>query len=248
MLAVTEATFTRLVLRAALPTLVCFGARACPARRALLPALAHVAATHRGRLQVATVGVEGAPLLAELWGVAASPTLMVFQHGERQGQVVGFLAAGLLALLADEAAAGAVTGDSFWSPVEERFEDAVMIPLLQAWGFTVQRQVSCALAGRPAAQRGRIDLLVCDPQARPLTLVESKRQIGGAHELGRAAAQASAYAQSLALPSFLVAAPRGLWIYRRDEAGATCVAHHTSLELHQAPEGARQRILGLASP
>ena len=41
---VTEATFARQVLRADLPVLVCFGARACQARRVMLPALESVAA------------------------------------------------------------------------------------------------------------------------------------------------------------------------------------------------------------
>jgi thioredoxin 1 len=246
MLAVTEATFARRVLRAELPALVCFGTRPCPGRRALALALERCAAAQRGRLLVASVLLDRAPLLAEQFGVVASPTLMAFQHGERQGQVIGFIPEGLLQLLADEVAAGAVMGDSFWSPVEERFEDLVLIPLLQRWGFRFERQAPCALAGDLKERRGRIDLLVyAGPQARPLTLIESKRQIRGEQELRQAAAQASAYAESLGLASFVVAAPRGLWIYRRDGERCTCVAHLSSLELHQAPERPRQLLLQL---
>lgn len=246
MLAVTEATFGRQVIRAGLPVLVCFSAQRCPARRALLPALERLAAAYRGRMLVAGVTLERAPLLAGQYGVVASPTLMVFQGGDRQGQVVGFLAEGLLRLLAEEVAGGAVVGDRFWSPVEERFEDAVLIPLLERWGFSYRRQAPCASAGRPTQQRGRIDLLVsAGPQAAPLTLIESKRQIGGDHELRRAAAQAAGYARSLALPSFVVAAPRGLWIYRRDGERSACVAHLTSLEVHEEPERPRRLLLQL---
>ncbi|NTU81001.1 MAG: hypothetical protein HGA45_16740 [Chloroflexales bacterium] len=160
MLAVTEATFTRHVLHAELPVLACFGARRCPARQALRPALTQVAEQYRGQLLVASVLVDHAPLLAEQCGVVASPTLMVFQHGDRQSQVRGFLADGLVRLLADEVVGGAVRGDTFWSPVEERFEDMVLIPLIQRWGCVFQRQVACALPGRPTPQRGRIDLRV----------------------------------------------------------------------------------------
>jgi thioredoxin 1 len=246
MLAVTEATFARQVLRAELPVLICFGAQRCPARRALLPALTRVAAAYRGQLLVASALVDRAPILAEQYGVVASPTLAVFQHGDRQGQVPGFLPEGLLRLLADEVVGGAVAGDRSWSPVEARFEDTVLIPWLERGGFIYQRQVSCAVAGRTKPQRGRIDLLVfADPQARPVTLIESKRQISGDEDLRRAVAQAAGYARSLGLPSFVVAAPRGLWIYRFIGERATCVAHVTGLELHQAPERPQQILLQL---
>lgn len=242
-LRVTEATFTRHILRSEHPVLVCFGTRACPGRQALHPALERVSTGYLGRLQVATVLVDHAPLLAEQYGVVASPTLMVFTHGERQGQVVGFIPEGLLHLLADEVVQGAVTGDRFWSPIEERFEDAVLLPQLQRWGFAVQRQVTCPLPGRNVAQRGRIDLLVYDdPQARPLTLIESKRQISADADLQQAARQATAYARSLALASFIVAAPRGLWSYRSDGETFRCVRHVSSLELHEAPERLHQLL------
>jgi thioredoxin 1 len=246
MLSVTEATFTRRVLRAALPALVCFGAQACPGRLAMRTALERLGAAYAGRLQVASLLIDRAPLLAEQYGVVASPTLMVFQYGERQGQVVGFLNERLLALLADDVAGGAVAGDRFWSPVEERFEEAVLIPLLQGWDLVVERQVACALPGVNRAQRGRIDLLVFDPSAgAPLTLIESKRQIRGDEELRQATQQAGAYARSLALGSFIVAAPRGLWVFAVDGERSRCLRHMSSLELHLAPERFRQLLLQL---
>jgi thioredoxin 1 len=246
---VTEATFARHVLRAELPVLVCFGARACPGRLALRPALERVGAARQGLLLVATALTDRAPLLVEQYGVVASPTLMVFTHGDRQGQVVGFISQGLLDLLADDVIRGAVAGDTFWSPVEERFEDAALIPLLQGWGLGVERQVACALPGANKAQRGRIDLLVYDrPGGPPLTLIESKRQIRGDDDLRQAAFQAAAYARSLALASFVVAAPRGLWVYRCDGGRPRCARHFTSLELHEAPERLRQLLLQLRPP
>jgi hypothetical protein len=242
----TDTTFARHVLRAGLPALVCFSARACPSRPVLLPALERVAATYQGSLIVATALVERAPLIAEQYGVTASPTLMVFQDGDRQGQVVGFIPEGLVGLLADDAAHGAVAGDIFWSPVEERFEDAVLIPLLQRWSLVFQRQAPCVIAGRGGPQRGRIDLLV-HTQGQPLTLIESKRQITSNQDLRQAAAQAAAYARSLALPSFVVAAPRGLWIYRCDDERFACMQHFTSLEVHQAPARPHQLLLQLSA-
>jgi hypothetical protein len=234
------------VLRADLPVLVCFATRPCPGRRALAPALERIALAYAGRLLVASVLVDAAPLLAEQYGVVVSPTLMIFQYGDRQGQAVGFIPAGLVDLLAEEASLGAVAGDMRWCPVEERFEDVVLIPLLQDWGFVFRRQAPCALAGSQAPQRGRIDLLVYEHlHGAPLTLIESKRQIRGDQDLRRAAAQAAAYATALSLPSFVVAAPPGLWIYRHTRGDTRCVAHVTSLELHRAAERPRQILLQL---
>ncbi len=96
--------------------------------------------------------------------------------------------------------------------------------------------------GRGRAQRGRIDLLVyADPSASPLALIESKRSIRGDQELQQAVRQAFGYAQALDLATFLVAAPQGLWGYRRDGPRTRIIRYVTSLGLHQRPE----RILPL---
>lgn len=243
----TESTFGRQVLRADSPVLVCFGARSCPGRRALAPALERLAAAYMGRLRVTTLLLDDAPLLAEQFGVAASPTLMLFAHGERQAQAVGFLPEGLLRLLVDDVLAGVAAGDLFWSPVEERFEETALLPLIAGWGFGVQRQAPCALTG--PALRGRVDLLLFERPGGPaLTLIESKRQIRGESELQAAARQAAGYARSLDLPSFVVAAPRGLWIYKRLGERSQLVRQISSLELHEAPGRVRELLLQLRLP
>jgi thiol-disulfide isomerase/thioredoxin len=246
MITVTEATFARRVLRAELPVLVCFGARACPGRQALRPALERLSAAYDGRLLVAMALLDRAPLLAEQYGLAVSPTLAVFRDGDQQGQAPGFLSPGLLDLLAQDILEGALTGGRLWSPVEARFEEAALIPLFEGWGLSVERQAACPLPGKNRAQRGRVDLLVYEhPDRPPLTLVESKRQIQSEEELLQAARQAAGYARSLAPPSFIVAAPRGLWVYQNVGERSRCVRRVTSLELHQAPELLLQLLLGL---
>jgi hypothetical protein len=117
----------------------------------------------------------------------------------------------------------------------------VLIPLFAQWGWTVQRQAACALGDK---QRGRIDLLVFDhADAQPITLVESKRAIRSAYELQQAVAQAQGYARSLGLPSFLIADPQGIRVYRCDDAQAVCVRQFTSLDVHHSPEQLRRTIL-----
>jgi hypothetical protein len=239
----TEATFTRQVVRAPLPVIVCFGAQRCPGHRAMLPALERIATRYTGTVRVVQVSSDHAPLLIEQYGIHASPSVLVFQDGERQSQVIGFLADGLVDLLAADVAQGLVSGDGFWSPVEARLEDVMLIPLFAQWGWTVQRQAACALGDK---QRGRIDLLVFDnADAPPITLVESKRAIRSAYELQQAVAQAQAYARSFELPSFLIAAPQGIWVYRCDGAQAVCVRQLNSLELHHSPEQLHQLLLSL---
>jgi thioredoxin 1 len=237
----TEATFTRRVLRAPLPVIVCFGAQRCPGRRAMTPSLERIAARYTDTIRVVLVTIDHAPLLVEQYGIHASPSVLVFQDGERQSQVIGFLADGLVDLLAADVAQGLVAGDGFWSPVEAQLEDVVLIPLFAAWGWTVQRQAACVMGD---GQRGRIDLLVFEhADAPPITLVESKRAIRSAYELQQAVTQAHAYAGSLGLSAFLIAAPQGIWMYRCDRAQAVCVRRFTSLDVHYSPEHLRQALL-----
>jgi thiol-disulfide isomerase/thioredoxin len=245
---VTEASFARHVLRAPVPVVVCFGTRACQGRKAMAPALEGVAAAYQGRLEVAMVVVDRAPLVADQYGITASPTLVAFHHGDPQGRVVGFVPSGLVNLFAEDVVRGAVSGDRLWSPVEERFEDAVVVPLLRQWDFTFRRQVPCTTTRGHKQHRGRVDFVVYDhPLAQPLTVVENKRHVRGDQDLQEAAVQAAAYARGLWVPSFVIAAPRGLWVYRRSGEHAVCVRHFTSLELHQKPGLPQQLLLQLRS-
>jgi hypothetical protein len=232
MLTVTEADFGRRVLASPLPALVLFGAPGCPASRALKPLLQELAALHAATLRVASLNVERAAWLAEQFGVAATPTLLVVRDGEIITRVVGYAPIGLLRLLCEQIATGALPPDPFWSPTEATFEDVVVAPLLDRWGLTYVRQAPC-----PAPARGRIDMLVYDrSHDQPLTLFENKRQIASAQALRQAAAQAHAYARALRLPSFVVAAPAGLWIYACIEQRAAELLRLTSLELQEGPD------------
>jgi thioredoxin 1 len=232
LLAVTEADFGRRVLASPLPTLVLFGAPSCPASRALKPLLQELAAVHAATLRVATVNAERAAWLAEQFGVAATPTLLVVRDGDIITRVVGFAPIGLLRLLCGQIAAGALPPDPFWSPTEATFEDVVVAPLLDRWGLAYVRQAPC-----PAPARGRIDILVYDRSLdQPLTLFENKRQIASAHALQQATTQAHTYARALRLRSFVVAAPAGLWIYACVGQRALELRRLTSLELQQDPD------------
>ena len=232
LLAVSEDDFGRRVLASPLPALVLFGAPSCPASRALRPLLQELATLHAATLRVAAVDVERAAWLAEQFGVAVTPTLLVARDGDIITRVVGFAPIELLRLLCEQIATGALPSDPFWSPTEATFEDLVLAPLLDRWGLAYVRQAPC-----PAPSRGRIDMLVYDGSPdQPLTLFENKRQIASAQALRQASAQAHTYARALGLRSFVVAAPAGLWIYACVERRAVELRRLTGLELQQDPD------------
>jgi thiol-disulfide isomerase/thioredoxin len=242
LLTVTEANFGRRVLAAPLPTLVLFGAPSCPASRALKPLLQELAELHAPTLRIASIDAERAAWLAEQFGVTATPTLLVVQDGEIVSRVVGFAPLGLLRLLCEQIATNTLPRDPFWSPVEATFEDVVVMPLLERWDLTCVRQAPC-----PAPARGRIDMLVYERSLeRPLTLFENKRQVASTYALGQASAQAHRYARALGLPSFVVAAPAGLWIYRCAGQRAVEIHRLTILELQEHPDSVPALLRHLA--
>jgi len=229
LLSVTESNFGRYVINSPMPVVALFGSRACPASRALRPLLHELASVYAGSIRFATINAEQAPLLAGQFGLQITPTLIVVQDGEIATRVLGFVSPDLLRLLCEQVASGTLPSEPFWSPVEATFEDVVVVPLLDAWGFTYLRQAAC-----PSPARGRIDFLVYDePDAPPLTLFENKRQLLSELALAQAAAQAHGYARALQIPSFVVAAPAGLWIYDATAKAPVAVRRVTSLELQQ---------------
>jgi thiol-disulfide isomerase/thioredoxin len=231
LLGVSETNFGRAVINSPLPVVALFGSRTCPASRALRPLLRQLASAHAGSIRFATINAEQAPLLAGQFGLQITPTLIVVQDGEIATRVVGYISPDLLRLLCDQVAGGTLPLDPFWLPVEATFEDVVIVPLLDAWGFTYLRQ-----AASPKPARGRIDFLIYDdPAAPPLTLFENKRLIASEQALAQAAAQAHGYARALNIPSFVVAAPAGLWIYASISKAPVAVRQVTSLELQQQP-------------
>jgi hypothetical protein len=238
LLSVTESNFGRAVINAPLPVVALFGSRA------LRPLLIELASTYAGSIRFATINAEQAPLLAGQFGLQITPTLIVVQHGEIITRAVGFLPPELLRLLCDQIAGGTLPPDPFWSPVEATFEDVVLVPLLDAWGFTYLRQAPC-----PAPSRGRIDFLIYDaPAAPPLTLFENKRQLASAYALEQAAAQAYRYARALHIASFVVAAPAGLWVYAATANTPVAVRRITSLELQQQLADVPRILRGLRQP
>ena len=237
LIAVTEANFSQHVLAASTMVIVFFAKRSCPGSRTMAPMLAKLDVVYAEQLRITEINVDTAPHLVEWYSSWAPQTLLIFQHGEVITRVVGFLSEGLLRVLLDQGVRGELLENTLWSPVEEVFEDTVLIPLLQQSGLHFQRQALCVLSRCKIQSLGRFDLLLSDyALEQPISLIESKRQISSEYQLQQAVQQASAYAQALCLRSFVVAAPSGMWIFQRDSTKAHCVREISSLELHHNPE------------
>lgn len=239
---VGESTFAR-HLRAAGPILVLFEAARCDASRALREGVGRIAAQFAGQATVLRVNVERSPLLAEQYGVTATPTILALVDGEELTRMIGFAPDSLVHLLFAQVIAGDLPAGRLWCPVEQAYEDAVIIPLLDAWGWSYGRQVACPRRPNGQAGRGRVDILVyADDPSTPLTLFENKRQIGSRSALQQAVAQARGYAEAFQIASFVVAAPLGMWVYRLESERAGLVRSFSSLEVATRPEAMKRTL------
>jgi thioredoxin 1 len=88
-LAVTEEWFRRHVLASPLPVLVLFGTPAYPASRALRPLLQELAAVHGDHIRIAALNAERGALVAEQFGVQATPSMLLVQDVEVVTRVIG---------------------------------------------------------------------------------------------------------------------------------------------------------------
>jgi hypothetical protein len=238
-----ETSFNRLALKAPLPVLALFHGASCEMSRAALAGLASTAARYAGQVRVVTVDAEANAGMCEQLGVWALPSYLLLNGGDEQTRVCGFLPAGLLGCLFELAVEAEVRLPRLWRPTEQQFEDAVLLPMLHAWGWSARRQERCAL---PRGRHGVIDLLVFHGEhERPLTLFENKRLIDNDDELRRAAAQARRYAQSLGVTSFVVADPLAAWVY--SASGDAPLARFGSYALEADTGELRELLLTLAS-
>ncbi|MDP6361446.1 MAG: hypothetical protein QF473_40425, partial [Planctomycetota bacterium] len=136
----------------------------------------------------------------------------------------------------------ALTSGEFHS--EEQFEDQVIEPLIQRWAFRFKRQHPCRVQIGRQRHVGRVDFLVSD-QTGDITLFENKFRIINEIHLSEAIDQAKSYALFLGLPSFVVAAPEGIWVYSLKRNEERLEMHVEGDELGSKEDELRSKLLSL---
>jgi thioredoxin 1 len=84
-----DKNFDAEVLKASGTVLVDFGATWCGPCKALAPIVDKIADEYAGKVKVGTLDIDDAPEMTKKYGVRSVPTLLVFQNGEKTGQLVG---------------------------------------------------------------------------------------------------------------------------------------------------------------
>lgn len=90
-IAVTDATFEEVVLKAELPTVVDFWAVWCGPCKMIAPLLEEIAHEQDGKLRVTKLDVDNNGETAMQYGVMSIPTLILFKGGQPVERIVGFM-------------------------------------------------------------------------------------------------------------------------------------------------------------
>jgi hypothetical protein len=132
--------------------------------------------------------------------------------------------------------------DSGWYVSKDEFGRKVVEPLLHGWAFAFEARYRCQCPLGHQTYPGYIDYLVRDA-AGLITLFETRLRLLTEAEQQAAVERARPYALLLGLPTFVVAAPEGLWIYAVQRGEAVLERRFTLDEATASPHVLRNLLL-----
>src|SRR5437870_12577795 len=94
--AVTETTFEQEVLKSETPVIVDFWAEWCGPCHAVAPVLDRIVEERSGELKLVKVNIDEEQGLAQRFGVASIPTMILFKNGEPAASAIGAQPKGML--------------------------------------------------------------------------------------------------------------------------------------------------------
>ena len=87
--AVTEDTFQQEVLSSETPVLVDFWAEWCQPCHMVAPILDKIVEERNGTIKLVKINIDEQPALAQRYGIASIPTMMLFKNGEPAAAALG---------------------------------------------------------------------------------------------------------------------------------------------------------------
>jgi thioredoxin len=93
---VTEATFDEEVLHSDKPVIVDFWAEWCGPCHAVAPVLARIVEERAGEVKLVKVNIDEEQGLAQRYGIASIPTMVLFKDGEPAAAAIGAQPKGML--------------------------------------------------------------------------------------------------------------------------------------------------------
>jgi thioredoxin 1 len=88
---VTDASFEDDVVKANGPVLVDFWAEWCAPCKMIAPMLNEIADEYKGKVSIVKLNIDESPKTPQKFNVRGIPTLILFKHGQVEGQKVGAL-------------------------------------------------------------------------------------------------------------------------------------------------------------